>query len=53
MLCIGNVGSKETTEWLKDIGEEFTMVRGDEDAVSFVLKIIYEHSLVNILSTKY
>ena len=37
VLCIGNAGSKETVDWLKGIGEEFTMVRGDEDEVDSYL----------------
>jgi len=31
VLCTGNIGSKETTDWLKSLSDNFVMVKGDYD----------------------
>lgn len=33
VFCTGNVGSKETVDWLKGLSDNFVMVRGDYDEV--------------------
>jgi vacuolar protein sorting-associated protein 29 len=34
VLCTGNIGNKETLEWLKGFSSNFTVVRGDQDDVA-------------------
>eukprot|EP01016_Furgasonia_blochmanni_P048403 TRINITY_DN71_c0_g1_i2.p5 TRINITY_DN71_c0_g1~~TRINITY_DN71_c0_g1_i2.p5 ORF type:complete len:122 (-),score=36.89 TRINITY_DN71_c0_g1_i2:612-977(-) len=37
VLCTGNVGSRETLDWLKSLSSNFQIVKGDFDEVSFSL----------------
>jgi vacuolar protein sorting-associated protein 29 len=34
VICTGNVGSKESVDWLKGLSDNFIMVKGDYDEVN-------------------
>ena len=34
VICTGNVGNRETVDWLKGLSDKFSMVKGEFDHVS-------------------
>ncbi len=37
VICTGNVGNRETLDWLKGLSSNFVMVKGDFDEVEHLI----------------